>query len=298
MPGDIRFGERLLARNTPPSALQITGRLGLAASPNLRATLSVFALVVLLGCSQQDLLNKFSSPEDQAVAKSYIDRLRAGKYAEIEQALDSDIQTPDSRDTLAKMAALIPSGEPTSMKLVGAQVYHTPGATIVNTTFEFSFGDRWILANVAVRDRHGAKTIVGFNVHPMQQSLESLNRFTLLGKSAIQYAVFVAAIAAVAITIYSVVACAGTKLLRKKWLWMLLILFGFGKIAVNWTTGEWGIAPLTIQLFSATAFAPLYGPWTIAVSLPLGAIAFLLYRRSRFSRKAETLQNGEAGALK
>ena len=254
----------------------------------MRALLSVLALLALLGCSQQDLLNKFSSPEDQATAKRYIDRLRAGEFAEIEKALDSGIQTPEIHHTLAKMAALFPNGKPTSIELVGAQIYHSPGVRTVNTTFEYNFGDRWLLANVAVRDRQGTKTVVGFNVNPMRQSLESLNKFALPGKSAIQYAVLVAAIAAALITLYSVVACARTKLPRRKWLWMLFILVGFGKVAVNWTSGEWGTAPLSIQLFSASAFAPPYGPWTIAVSLPLGAIAFLLYRRSRLLRKTES----------
>ncbi len=62
---------------------------------------------------------------------------------------------------------------------------------------------------------------------------------------------------------------------------------GLGKVAVNWTTGEWGIPPLSIQLSSASAAAPLYGPWTIAVSRPLGAIVFLLNRRSCLVPKAE-----------
>jgi drug/metabolite transporter (DMT)-like permease len=122
----------------------------------------------------------------------------------------------------------------------------------------------------------------------MTESLESKNRFTLVGKSTIQYAVLVTAIAAVLITIYSLIVCAKTKLSRRKWLWVLFILVGFGKIAVNWATGEWGVAPFSVQLFSASAFAPLYGPWTIAASIPVGAIAFLIYKRSRLELKAES----------
>jgi hypothetical protein len=245
-------------------------------------------LVALLGCSQEDLLQKFSSPEDQATAKIYIAHLRARNFDEIERALDASMRAPNIRDTLTKMSALVPNQEPISIKLVGAQTFHTSDAKTVNTTFEYNFGDKWLLANVAVRDRQGTKTIVGFNVNPMTESLESRNRFTLVGKSTIQYAVLVAAIAAVLITIYSLIVCAKTKLSRRKWLWILFILVGFGKIAVNWATGEWGVAPFSVQLFSASAFAPLYGPWTIAASIPVGAIAFLIYKRSRLESKAES----------
>jgi len=237
------------------------------------------SLLMQVGCSQDDVVQKFSSPEEQATAKGYIDRLRAGKYEELEKAADSSIQGPNLRDTLAKMAALVPTQEPNSIRLVGAQRFHAPGATTVNMTFEYNYGDKWLLANVAVQDRNEAKTIVGFNINPITQSLQSQNRFTLVGKSATQYLVLTAAISAGLITLYSLVLCIRTNLPSKKWVWILFIAFGFGKIAVNWTTGEWSIAPFFVQLLGASAFAPLHGPWTIGVSLPVGALMFLIYRR-------------------
>jgi hypothetical protein len=158
----------------------------------------------------------------------------------------------------------------------------------VNTTFEYDFCGKWLLANVAVRDRQGIKTVVGFNVNPMTRSLESQNRFTLTGKTTAQYTVLLAAIAAALVTLCSLIICAKAKLPKRKWVWVLFILVGFGKVAVNWTSGEWGIAPLSVQLFSASAFAPFYGPWTIAASLPIGAIAFLIYWRSRLVAKTES----------
>jgi len=241
-----------------------------------------------MGCSQDELLQKFSSPEDQATARNYIELLRARKFEDIEKALDSSIRTPNIRDTLEKMAALMPNQQPTSEKVVGAQSFHTSDSKTVNTTFEYNFGDKWLLANVMVRDRQGTKTITGFNVNPLTASLEAQNRFTLTGKSPIHYTVLVAGIAAVLLSVYALVVCARSKLLKRKWLWILFILVGFGKLVVNWTTGEWGIAPLSVQLFSASAMAPLYGPWTIAVSLPLGALVFLLYRRPRLEQQAES----------
>ena len=244
-------------------------------------------LVAVAGCSQKDLLQKFSSPEDQAAAKSYIDFLRAHNFDKIEEALDLSIRTPDIRGTLTQMAELIPNQKPVSIKLVGAQTYVSSDAKTVNTTFEYNFGNKWLLANVAIRNRHGTKTIVGFNVNPIAQSLESQNRFTLADKSPIHYTVLVAAIAAVLITLYSLIVCARTKLPRRKWFWIFFILFGFGKVAVNWTTGKLALAPLSLQLFSASAFASPYGPWSIAVSFPLGAIAFIFYKRTRLARQTE-----------
>jgi hypothetical protein len=82
------------------------------------------------------------------------------------------------------------------------------------------------------------------------QSLESQNRFRLSGKSAAQYFVLVAAIAAAILSLYSLVACIRTKLPGRKWPWVLFIILGIGTISINWSTGQWAVAPISVQLFS------------------------------------------------
>src|SRR6516225_3132146 len=123
-------------------------------------------LLLLSACSQEEVLQKFSSPADQAVAKGYIDRLRGRDFDEIEKAADESIKRGDFRGVLAKMADLVPPGEPTSIKVVGAQRFEMHDTTTVNTTYEYNFGGTWLLINVAVKTKAGAKTIVGFHINP------------------------------------------------------------------------------------------------------------------------------------
>jgi len=234
-------------------------------------------LLVLAGCNQADLLQKFASPEDQAVARGYIDLLRRQRFEDIEKATDPSIG--GIHNALVNMATLIPPGEPTSVTLVGAHQMNMADSSTVNLTFEYCFSGRWLLANVAVKKQGGKTTIVGFNVDPQPASLEDQNKFSLSNKTQIQYLLLALAIILPLLTLCVLVVCVRTKLRGRKWPWVLFIIFGFGKFAVNWTTGQWAFAPLSFQLFSASAFAPLYGPWTLAVSVPLGAITFLLLRR-------------------
>jgi hypothetical protein len=88
------------------------------------------------------------------------------------------------------------------------------------------------------------------------------------------------AIIAAIFTLTVLVVCIRTKMQRRKWLWILFILFGFGRLSVNWTTGQWGIGVLAVQLFSASAHADFFGPWIVSVSLPAGAVIFLIKRRN------------------
>jgi hypothetical protein len=237
------------------------------------------SVLVLAGCNQADMIQKFASPDDQALAKSYIDLLRQHRFEDIEKAADPSIAGPALHDALVQMATLFPIGEPSVITLVGAHRMNADDSSTVNLTFEYGFSGKWILTNVAVKNLGRKTTIVGFSVFPQPASLEEQNRFTLAGKTATQYLVFALAIAFPLLTLWALVVCVRSKLKGRKWPWVLFVIFGFGKLAVNWTTGDWGFAPLSFQLFSASAFAPLFGQWTFAISLPIGAITFLVLRR-------------------
>lgn len=236
-------------------------------------------MLVLAGCNQADMLQKFASPADQIMAKSYIDLLRQQRFEDIEKAADPSIAGPSLHDTLVKMATFIPSGEPSTITLVGAHQMNTDDSLTVNLTYEYGFSGKWILTNVVIKNHGGKTTIVGFSVIPQRASIQEQNRFTLAGKAPIQYLVFALAIVFPLLTLCALVICVRSKFKGRKWPWVVFVVFGFGKFAVNWTTGEWFLAPLSLQLFSAGAFAPLYGQWTVAIALPIGAITFLALRK-------------------
>jgi hypothetical protein len=230
------------------------------------------------------MIAKLSNPEDQAIATGYIDRLRAGDFDAIEKSMDPSLKSTNLHETLVKMANLIPPGPPISQKVVGLQAsrWSNSGASkaVVNTTFEFQYPGRWLLVNVDVQDKDGVKTIIGFHVYTEPDSLEVRNRFSLSGKTPLQYAVLAAAVLTVLLTLYALVVCVRTPLKRRKWIWIIFILVGFGTFAVDWTSGQWGISLLTVRLFSVSALASSkYGAWIISVSAPVGAIVFLIKRR-------------------
>jgi len=234
----------------------------------------------MAACNQEEMLQKFTLPEEQATAQKYIDQLRSHKFAEIEKAIAPSITSASLESTLTEMVTLIPAGPPISVQLVGVhRDTSTSDGTTVNLTYEYHFPDRFVLANVATRTKNGETAIIGLRVQQETTSLESQNRFTLAGKNALQYGVLVSAIAAALFTLVVLVDCAKTKMKRRKWLWILFILIGFGKLSMNWATGQWGATFLAAQLFSASAVASLFGPWTVSVSLPVGAAVFLIYRR-------------------
>ena len=245
----------------------------------MRVMILVLSALLLFGCNQKQMLEKISTPSDQALAKGYIADLQAGNLDVIETNLDPSLKTPGAKDSPIRAAELLPEGPPTAVKLVGAQRFISSSGTRTNTTFEYQWGDKWFLCNVAIQKSATAQTIVGIGVSQQTASLEAQSKFTLQGKRLSQYAILAGAILAFGLTAFALVECIRMKGIRRKWLWIVFIIFGFGILSVNWSTGVVGFKLLSVALFSASALSPLYGPWTISMSAPVGAIVFLLLRR-------------------
>jgi hypothetical protein len=243
--------------------------------------IGILFLILFPGCNQDkdSLIKLFTPREDEAVATNYIALLRQNKFERIQNDLDPSIKNAFTQDLLLKMARAIPPQDPVSVKVIGAHQDREPGVYKINLSFEYQFPSKWLLINVATQKKDGVSTIVGFNIYPLSDSLENINRFTLTGKNLLQYATLAFAILVPLFSLYVLVVCIRTKMIKRKWLWIIFILFGVGRFTVNWATGEWHLAPLSFQLFGSGAFAPPYGAWLISVSLPLGAFMFLFRRK-------------------
>jgi hypothetical protein len=240
--------------------------------------LSIAFCTLFVGCERDNLRKIVSSPEDEIIVRSYVDLLRQGQYEQIESNFDPSLVDSDIHDTLGKMAALFPSDNPESVKLVGLNVSHGQENPTKNITLEYQFPSKWLLVNVAIQRKGDVSKVVGFHVDLIPDSLENLNEFTLVGKSGIQYLILTSAICSLLFSFYVLTLCVRTKVGRTKWLWMMFVLIGVGQLAVNWTTAQWTFTLLSIQLPCGRAFATPYGPWTVVATMPVGAILFLNHR--------------------
>jgi hypothetical protein len=240
----------------------------------------ILLLVFLTGCDQASLMKRFTSPQDESTAKNFVDLLRHQNFDEAENDLFPGLREPDTRDTMVKMAAMFPSQEPETIKVVGFNALHDANSTNTSITFEYQFPQQWLLATVVIQERDGVASIAGFSVTPIPNSLEELNRFTLAGKNSLQYTVLLLAVLGVLFSFYAFVLCIRTRIQKRKWLWLILTLLGVGRFGVDWTSGQTFYGYVWIQLPPGGAFSFPYSAWTLYFSLPLGAVLFLYSRKS------------------
>lgn len=253
-----------------------------------RPLIGIAACVLLVGCDQATLMKKWTPPEAESIARSYVDLLRQGKLDQIERDLDPSLADSNAHDTFTKMAAFFPAEVPVSVKVVGAHVFHGQEYSTTDISLEYQFPSKWLLVSVVTRRQGDISTVIGFHVTPMSDSLENHNRFSVVGKSPLQYLTLACDVGSLLFTLYVFALCIRSTDMKPKWLWLIIVLVGVGKFAVNWGTGEWTYQLIAIQIPCFSMIRTPYGPWTVAAYVPLGAIAFL-HRRWKMKITGESI---------
>lgn len=252
-----------------------------------RALLAVLAVLCLVlgACSQQSLVDKLEPKAESSAAKAIIEQLRDGDLAAVKAQLDPRYARPDLDHSLSELAALFPKGQPDSVKTVGAYTSYTHQAgspqqrAEFNLTYEYQFGDKWILASIVLVRQHDKLLIEGLHARPMAESLETSNAFTLRNKSIVHWLMLGLFVADTLLCLYAFVLCLRSPITRRKWLWAVFTLLGVTTLHFDWNSGHFAFQALSVQLFSGSAMAQPYGPWVLSLSIPLGAIWFLVVRR-------------------
>jgi hypothetical protein len=244
----------------------------------LRLLVALLLSALLAGCSAKSIMDRVA-PETVQELKTNFDYLRHGQYDPIEAALDPAIDRSTVRANLTAMAAKIPAQEPLSVKTVGAYAQcETRKGCQTRVTLEYEFPGKWVITQMVVHSQNGKSAITSFYVEPESESLEAANRFTLRGRQPVQYVILSAGIVSIAVMLYALVLCIRTPMERRKWLWIILVLLGAGKVGVDWTTGEISYHIFWVTILPAGMGAELYGAWIVTVSVPLGALLFLVLR--------------------
>ncbi len=237
--------------------------------------------LLLAGCDQEAMLEKFVPKEEAALARELVAKIAARDFAAVEARLDSKLKLTDLHANLEAMSDLLPDTEPKAVRTIGAHTVASSSATTYNLTFEYEYPETWIVANVMLERRNEQLTLQSIYFTPYEQSLTTLNRFTFSGKGIAHYVVLVLVVAVPLFVIYALVACARTRIPKRKWLWLLFIAVGFVQLEFNWTTGAWDLAPLSFLLLGAGFFkAGPAAPYIFSLAVPVGAGVFLARRRS------------------
>jgi len=250
----------------------------------MRALRSRAMVLVAFGtctaCSPQEWIAKAAESEEVRFTKDSADLLLRHDLESFARRLPSDSRDAATPETLNKVFEEIPPGQPGEPILVGYQSVTSGGSRQATVSLQYAFPGSFLLVQAQVASAGGPWALYGIHVERLPDSLDRLNAFRLVGKPALHYLVLACCIVVPAFVLSATVWCIRTPIPRRKWLWVVFVLFGLGQVRLNWTTGDVGVNPLYFQLFGAGAMrAGLYGPWFLTFSIPIGAAWFLRRRR-------------------
>ncbi len=285
-------------------------------NPNRLIKLLISGLAVLgslftTGCDRNDLLKLYGYSRDtftqtnaaqrqESLARSTAELLRQGRYDEVVHTLQPRIVDAKTHQSLIAMHDILIDGVPGSIKIIDAQRFHDGDADISDIVLDYEFPSgakatsstdirpaRWVFVTFEIRSRNAEPGLIErIDVVTSELPIEDINSFTFKNKGASQYAAFATGILLSAFTIYAAVICIRSKIGPQKWLWILFMLFTVTLASVNWTSGQWSFKTISFKVGMPPIPANLtfnsgYGPWNLTLGLPIGAIAFVLYRRFR-----------------
>lgn len=248
-------------------------------------------LVLMFGCSQEAMMEKLIPKEEVEFSKKYLSLFQSRDFEEISKRLNPQLKTPNLSSQLEQVAKFFPPDSPKTVELVGSRTLKSGDKWQANITFQYEFSSSWLLANISLERIGGGELIVNsVNVNPIPDSLEKINKFTLKSKGPIHF-VFLALIFFLPVfIIFTFIVCLRTRIGRKKWLWAIFILFGYGQFSLNWTTGAGSVNPIYFQILGAGFMsAGKYAPWILSISFPLGAILFWV-RKGKMGKRQEAIE--------
>ncbi len=236
----------------------------------------------LTSCTYQDMMDKLIPEEESKWAEEYLEKLRERDFEYVKDKLSDEIRSQVTDELLVKMADYFRSGELVSTEIIGSQVHVFNGVWQGNFSFEYHFSNGWNLGNAVLRKIDGKYEVIGINVYQTEMSQKEIHAFNLSNKSILHYIILVLAVLVPIFIIVSTVVCIRTPIPKRKWLWVVFVLLGVSAIQINWTTGQYAIQLVNVNLLgSAAASISPHAAWVISASIPLGAIMFW-FKRKKF----------------
>jgi hypothetical protein len=245
------------------------------------AVLAILSFAAAACMSYESLIKKILPSDVDMFARACIQEAAANDIDGVIARMPAQDRNENLRSGLHQVSAYMQKGGLVKATTVSVQANTFKGSTTYNITYELQYPRAWQVANLVLVKEGDGILLKGFHVNDLADSLAVLNRFTFKGKTTLHYVFFALTVLYLVVVAGSFVVCLLTKKFLKKWLWAVISLLGIVEFSFNWTTGAWAVRPVSIGLKISTFVSPFpYMPSVLVFYLPVGAIIFLLKRRS------------------
>jgi hypothetical protein len=226
------------------------------------------------------------APKEDLFARQYIALLKTGDIARADTYL-SPVLSPQAQNDLFSVGDYLNRcGDLDSIHLLNVSYTKIDKgkkqAKVLSYYADFQKGS--LLIRVMLFENGDGFSVSRFNYEPLSESFENAVSFKVGDRSWIQYLFLLSAVLMAVFTFWVLAECIDSRV-RWKWFWIPFILVGVGRIGLVWNGSTWRETVLQLNWFGFQLFSgglvrtSVFQPWTICVSLPLGAIIYYFTKR-------------------
>jgi len=253
-----------------------------------RLLFTMTAILFLSGCSLDKLVEENVPTEVSDYAKNFLLQLEEG---DIEYCMSQLNQ--QARDENARQFFQNSHNKLKDMSLKNSSVISFSKTNFFGENkfsnyilgYEYEYNDLWAYYDFQIQEKNGKLSVESFKITPTNNSLREYDKFDFQGKTLIHYLFFFMVVSVPLFILISIGFSIKTAL-KRKWLWIIFMLFGFTSFILNWTTGEIDIKLFNFSLLGAGfSKSGIVSPWLFTFSIPVGAIIFW-FKRAQLKREA------------
>lgn len=244
----------------------------------------------LFSCNPQIDFGKIIPSHVDKFATGFITQIQNGNIDTCLTLVQPEMNNENGRQFLTKTYSNIQTFNLDSCRIINARktsMMDDNGFTNYGIDYEYAVGDKFLYFTFGIREQHNNLLITAFDVRILDDSLSKAHEFSLKDKGFLHYLFLIFAILIPIFILISLIFVIKTKPLKRKWLWIIGVLFGFIKFSINWTTGQVGFSLINISILGAGySKSGNIAPWILSFSLPIVAIIFW-YKRYWDRKEAE-----------
>lgn len=216
-------------------------------------------------------------PERDTQARAVYEQLRLGDFDALRSSMTDAGRANATDEQLETVRAYAGSNAPSETRTLSWQWNVRDDLSVYEITHEYDHEQKIVqMATLMVREGEDPWRVERVHINHFSPAQAALAAFTLRGKTPLHYGVLALAVLAPLFCLFTAVVAGW----RRRWVWMIVSLFGVGQLTLNWATGaaEFHVAQFAL-LGAGYAKGPgALDPWIILVALPIPALLFWLFR--------------------
>jgi hypothetical protein len=218
------------------------------------------------------------SPKDKAddLARHFIVSLKSGNENEVFAMLIPATRT-EAESKFIQLQSLITTVHIDSLRLLDSKkTTWSDGREDTYLLYDAPNDTGWVVVTINIVKNSDAYVIKSFYINPLSQAQYHSNDFSFENKSLLHFIFLLYSVVILIFIVVVIILCVRSDF-KRKWLWILGMVFSFPTVTLNWSTAEIGFQLLKFTILGlGFSKYPLIAPWMIQSTVPLISIIFFV----------------------